>query len=106
MSPLDKESLNKKAESVWKIFWTPFTNFSTASAGFIGIIIILRGIKLIADTIIHGYALHSVFRWLMHLLGALWASVTNLFLHLGKPQIITEQTEESALERYRTQLIR
>ena len=79
-------------------FWTLFTNFGTASAGFIGIIIIIRGIKLIADTIIHGYALHSVFGWSIHLLGALWDSVTNLLLHLGKPGTNTEQVREPALE--------
>ena len=39
-------------------------------------------IKLIADTIIHGYALHRLFGWSLHLLGAFWDSVTNLLLHL------------------------
>ena len=63
MNLLDEETLNKIAESAWGRFWTLFTNFGTASAGFIGIIIIIRGIKLIADTIMHGYALHSVFGW-------------------------------------------
>ena len=84
MNLLDEETLNKIAESAWGRFWTLFTNFGTASAGFIGIIIKIRGIKLIADTTIHGYALHSVFGWSIHLLGALWDSVTNLLLHLGK----------------------
>lgn len=65
-------------------FWTIFTNFGTASAGLIGIIIIFRGIKLIADTLIHGYTLHRIFGWSIYLLGAFWDSVTNLLLHLGK----------------------
>ena len=30
-------------------------------------------------------------------LGALWASVSNLLLHLGKPRPDTKQTEESTL---------
>ena len=57
MNLLDEKTLNKIAESAWGKFWTLFTNFGIASAVFIGIIIIIRGIKLIADTIIHGYAL-------------------------------------------------
>ena len=54
MNLLDEKTLNKIAESGWGKFWKLFTNFGTASAGFIGIIIIVTGIKLIADTIIHG----------------------------------------------------
>ena len=88
----DEESLNKIAESVWRRFWTLFTNFGTASAGFIGLIIIIRGIELIADTIMYGYALHRVFGWSIHFLGALWDSVTNLLLHLRKPQTNTEKS--------------
>ena len=65
MNLLNEDTLNKIAESAWGRFWTLFTNFGT-SAGFIGIIIIIRGIKFIADTIIHGYALHNVFGWSFH----------------------------------------
>ena len=61
MDLLDEETLNKIAESDWGRFCTLFTNFLTASSGFIGIIITIREIKLIADIIIHGYALHNVF---------------------------------------------
>ena len=38
---------------------------------------------MIADTIIHGYALHRLFGWSLHLLGAFWDSATNLLLHSG-----------------------
>ena len=38
---------------------------------------------MIADTIIHGYALHRLFEWSLHLLGAFWDSVTIFLLHLG-----------------------
>ena len=74
---LDENTLNKRAESACGKFWLVFTNFGTASAGMIGIIITIRGNKLIADTLIHGYALHNMFDWSFHLLGALWDSVTN-----------------------------
>ena len=78
-----QEVIGKIVESTWGRFWTVFTNFGTTSAGLIGLIIIIRGIKLIADNIINGYALHRLFGWSLHLLGAFWDSVTNLLLHLG-----------------------
>ena len=53
--------------------------------------IIIRGMKLIVDTLIHGYALHNMFGWSFHLLGALWDSVTNLLLHLGRTRSTSTQ---------------
>ena len=79
----NKDVIGRIAESAWSRFWTVFTSFGTTSAGLIGLIIIIRGIKLIADTIIHGFALCRLFGWSLHLLGAFWDSVTNLLLHLG-----------------------
>ena len=43
---------------------------------------IIRGIKSIADTIIHGYAKRSLCGWFLHTLGAFWDTITNLLLHL------------------------
>ena len=48
-------------------------------------------------SIIHCYALHNIFGWSIHLLGALWGSVTNLLLHLGKLRPDRKRTEESTL---------
>ncbi|XP_051160480.1 uncharacterized protein LOC127281039 [Leptopilina boulardi] len=47
----------------------------------------IRTIKLLIDTIIHGYTLYTVFGWSFQLLGCIWDSVTNLLLHLGKPEV-------------------
>jgi len=80
---LDEESLNKIAETAGERVWQGFITFGSASAGVLAIILIVRIAKLIVDTIIHGYALHSVYGWSMHLLGAVWSSVTHLLLHLG-----------------------
>ena len=77
----NEDVIDKIAESTWRRFWTIFTSFGTTSAGLIELIIIIRGIKLKADNIIHGYALHRLFAWSLHLLGAFWVSVTNLLLH-------------------------
>lgn len=48
------------------------------------IILPIRLAKLIVDTIIHGYALHSIYDWSIHLFGSIWSSVTHLLLHLGR----------------------
>lgn len=83
-SLLDEASLDKIAQNTSKRIWHGFLDFGSASAGILAIIIIVRLAKLVIDTIIHGYALHSIYGWSLHLLGALWASVTSLLLHLGK----------------------
>ena len=53
---------------------------------------ILRGIKLMVDTVIHGYALHC------YLLAAVWNSVANLLLHMkpktARDQKVKEEGEE------------
>jgi hypothetical protein len=81
---LDEQALNKIAESTRTKLWSGFMNFGTASAGVLGVILIVRLIKLLIDTIIHGYALHTVYGWSIHLLGAVWSSITHLFLHLAR----------------------
>ncbi|KYQ47802.1 hypothetical protein ALC60_13167, partial [Trachymyrmex zeteki] len=80
---LDEDSLNRTAASTGARLWAGFVTFGSASAGIIAIFVIIRVTKLVIDTIIHGYALHSMYGWSMHLLGAVWSSMTHLLLHLG-----------------------
>ncbi|KYQ47072.1 hypothetical protein ALC60_13914 [Trachymyrmex zeteki] len=81
---LDEDSINRIAKSAGAKLWAGFITFGSASAGVLAVFIIVRLVKLIIDTLIHGYALHSVYGWSMHLVGAVWSSVTHLLLHLGK----------------------
>ena len=90
---LDEDALSRIAGTTAERLWGGFLKFGTATAGFIGIWLIIKAIKTVADTIIHGYALHSVYGWSVHLLGAVFSSVTNLLLHLGgKRQSPAERT--------------
>lgn len=82
---LDESTLDRIAEGAGRKLWKGFISFGSASAGVLAIFVIIRSIKLIIDTVIHGYALHSIYGWSIHLLGAVWSSVTNLLLHLGQP---------------------
>jgi len=50
----------------------------------LGIYLCITGFKLITDTLVHEYVLHAVYGWSFYLLGAIWNSVTQLSLHLGK----------------------
>lgn len=79
---LDEASVEKIAISAWKKFWDRFLIFGNISAGFIGIFLVIKAVKLILDTIVHGYALHTVYGWSIYLIGAIWDSVTHLLLHL------------------------
>ena len=91
---LDEEAIENIAYSTWIKMWTIFSNFGAVSAGFIGVIIIIRDIELISDTIIHGYALYTIFRWSFHLIGAIWNSVTNFLLHFGKGKQNSEDQKQ------------
>jgi len=64
--------------------WKGFINFGLATAGVMGIFIIIRVIKLIIDTAIHGYVLHTVYGCSLHLIGAVWSSLTHLLVYLAR----------------------
>ena len=82
---LNEDAIEKLVDSTWDRMWSRFLTFGTVSAGIIAIMMIIHLIKAVVDIIIQGYALHSVYGWSIHLLGALWSSVSHLLLHLAKP---------------------
>lgn len=63
--------------------WGKFQAFGTASAGIMMILLLAKIIKFGLDTVIHGIALHEIYGFSFHLLGALWDSLTQLLLHWG-----------------------
>ncbi|XP_050452145.1 uncharacterized protein LOC126851850 [Cataglyphis hispanica] len=87
---LDENSLNKIYSNTLTKIWDGFTTFGAATAGVFGIFIIIRIIKIVFDTLIHGYALHAAYGCSLHLLGAIWSSFTHLLLYLAnRPQTDT-----------------
>ena len=60
-----------------------FFLFGSATAGIFGILLTIKIIKFGLDTVIHGVALHQVYGFSFHLLGAIWDSVTQVLLHWG-----------------------
>jgi len=93
---LDEASVEKIATSAWNKIWSKFLIFGNISAGLLGIYLAARAIKLILDTIVHGYALHTVYGWSVYLLGAIWDSLTQLLLHLK-----TNNTRKGQQEKYK-----
>lgn len=86
---MDTDSLERIAESASAKLWQGFVTFGSASAGVLAIIMIIRLIKLMVDSLIRGYALHTVYGWSIHLLGAIWSSITHLLLQLGSAKQTT-----------------
>lgn len=80
----DAADFDKLADNLLKRAWGGFINFGTASAGVLGEFLLIRAVKLVIDTAIHGFALHRIYGFSIYLLGAVWDSVTNLLLHLGR----------------------
>lgn len=81
---LDSTTLEKIVTSTWNSVWSRFLRFGNMSAGIFGAIVLIRLVKLIIDTVIQAFALHSVYGCSGYMLGALWNSITQLLLQLEK----------------------
>lgn len=80
---LDEKTIEEISKTAGRRIWEHLITFGSASAGIMAIFIILRFIKLIIDTLVHGYALHTAYGWSLHLLGAVWSSIAHLLLHIA-----------------------
>ncbi|CAK9807063.1 hypothetical protein ANTQUA_LOCUS5127 [Anthophora quadrimaculata] len=83
----DETTLNKLAESTGKRIWSGFVTFGSFTAGIMGVYLTVRVIKAAVSTISNGVTLHSVYGWSLHLLGAVWSSLTHSFLFLSQRKI-------------------
>lgn len=97
---IDENTLKKLVDNTWNRIWDVFSGFGATSAGLIGIYFVVRLIKLMIDTAIHLFALHSVYGWSLYLVGAVWDSITHLLLHLKKtaPTVPDVEQGETNLE--------
>lgn len=96
---LDEKTLNHIAENATTKFWNGFMKFGSASGGIAGIIVFLTVIKLAIDTCVQGYALHALYGWSIHLLGAIWGSLTGLLLTLAhQKNKLAPKKEEAHIE--------
>lgn len=90
---LSEKTLHKiYSDTITKI-WNGFMIFGSATAGILGIYVIIKITKMIVNTLLQGYALHSAYGCTLHLLGALWGSVAYFLLHLAEKNKSHEQQE-------------
>ena len=81
---LNEKTMEKIVESTGARLWEKFMTFGTASAGFIAILLIIQGIKIIIDVIINGFLLHRVYGWSIHMMGAIWGTLTKCLILINK----------------------
>ena len=89
----DKDICERLAEGAGAKLWEKFMTFGTASAGIIMILLIIQFAKVLIDTAIRGYTLHSIYGWSVHLIGAVFASITALLIHMGNSDTQPPQNE-------------
>lgn len=92
-SLIDENAIKATLSKAWGKIFGFFNIVGTFSVTIFGAWAILRRIKFIIDTLVHGYALHTVYGWSLWLIGAVWDSVTNLLLHLQKQSEIRRQRD-------------
>lgn len=80
---LTESAMEKLVNNTWNKMWSNFMTFGTFSAGVIAVLIIIQTIKKAIEVLINGIALHSIYGWSFHLVGAVWNSVTAFLIHLG-----------------------
>ena len=97
---LNEDAVDKIIDSTWNRIWTRFLTFGTTSAGLITILIIIHFIEITIDIILQGYAIHSIYGWSVHLLGAVWTSVSHFLVYttmgknLGEFLILTSRANQ------------
>ncbi|XP_076669653.1 uncharacterized protein LOC143369499 [Andrena cerasifolii] len=94
MGILDEETITTLAENAAAEFWNGFLKFGTVTAGLLGVFIIIKIIKTLFDTIIHGHQIHAVYGCGLHLLGAIWNSLTTLIIHLANKKQPSSQNAD------------
>ena len=82
---LNENAIEKLVENTWNHMWNKFITFGSISAGVFAILMVIQGIKMLVDTIMNGYALHRMYGWSVHLLGAVWNSLATFLLYIGRP---------------------
>ncbi|KAL7289543.1 hypothetical protein TKK_0016517 [Trichogramma kaykai] len=81
---INDHSIDSIIASAWSRMWSKFTTFGNISAGIIAILVIIHVIKGVVSIILNGVALHRVYGWSIHLLGALWDSLAHFLLAVNR----------------------
>lgn len=78
---LDAEEVDKMLTSYWTKAWSYFIKMGTISSGIIGILITIKVIKFIFDTVIHAIDLYPLYGRSWKLIGACWDAMTQCLIN-------------------------
>lgn len=81
MGLFDEEALDKLAVSTGQKIWRGLVDFGSVTAGILSIMLLLRLLKFVFDTVFHGYALYTIYGCSILLVTAIWDTLANLLLH-------------------------
>ena len=84
MKLMNEDTMEKIVQSTWERLWEKFMTFGTASAGLTAILLILQVIKMAIEVIINAFLLHRIFRWSIHMFGAILGSLTQCLIVISK----------------------
>lgn len=80
---VNEEVIQESVQKIWNKMHSFFNTVGTFSTTLLGVWVTIKSIKFVIDTLVHGYALHSIYGWSIWLVGSIWDSVTSLLLHLS-----------------------
>ena len=93
---LNDNAVGKIVESTWARIWEKFVSFGITSAGVIGALVIIQIIRSIASIIINAYALHQVYGFSIHILGAVGTGLTRLLISRNNKNTLKQTVDVEA----------
>ncbi|KAL7286444.1 hypothetical protein TKK_0019392 [Trichogramma kaykai] len=79
---LNDNAVEKWFSSFWSKLWIKFTTFGSFCSALISMMIFIQVIKFVIETVLNGIALHRIYGFSIHLLAAMWNSVTHFLVAL------------------------
>jgi len=101
MNLLNEKLFDKIAESAEARFWKGFVTLRSASVCVLTVFITIQIIKLIIDTIMHEYVLHSIYWCSIHLVAVIYSLTFSTFSSISANQL-RQGKKEQQLETFPT----
>ncbi|OAD46956.1 hypothetical protein WN48_06373 [Eufriesea mexicana] len=95
---LTETDIQRLTKSMAKKIWDRFFQIGTITSGFLGIFLIIRIIKLIINIILEGITLHQGYGWSVHLMAAVWTTLTNYIIRDRQEQKPSGSDEDAEVE--------
>ncbi|QBP37028.1 putative envelope protein [Lampyris noctiluca chuvirus-like virus 1] len=99
---VDEDLIESMGTKIVRKVWGFLSVFGNVSAGFIGLYMLIRGVKFLFDTLIHCRLIYEVYGFSAALLGGVWDSLTTYLIHKGQrhhipTRVYTQEDAEIAI---------